>query len=201
MISSAKKPLSWLFARLISVILHPLIVAPLTYALLINHLDDTTRLQKLLYFGLALIAVIIVPLFSVVRLKKRGQTLSLDVPERDKRLNPFLISIVGYFGVCFLLKLVSAPREITLLMWIYGFNTTVATLITNYWKISVHGMALGGPIAALGFLISPQFYWCLGAAPFMIFSRVRLKAHTFAQVTIGFLLGFLLTLIQFKIIL
>lgn len=201
MVSAENKTRPSIIARLISIILHPLIIAPLTYAILIGYSTDISRSKKFLYFGMVLIAVIIVPLISVVRLKKRGETTSLDIPERVKRINPFIVSIAGYLGVWLLLKFTQAPRVITLLMWCYGFNTFVATLITNYWKVSVHGMALGGPIAALGYLISPIFYWGVLAAPLMIYSRVKLKAHTVAQVITGFLLGFFLTYIQFEIIL
>ncbi|HPC36684.1 MAG TPA: hypothetical protein P5268_07290 [Candidatus Marinimicrobia bacterium] len=188
-------------ARLISVILHPLIIAPLTYALIIWHSSEIGRTQKLVYLGLVLIAIIFIPLISVLYLKKRGKTASLDVPERDKRISPFIICIAGYFSVWLLLKLSGAPPTITLLMWCYGFNTAIATIITHYWKISVHGMALGGPIAALGFIISPVFYWGILTAPLIVYSRVKLKAHTATQVITGFLLGFLLTLIQFEIFL
>ncbi|HOD38435.1 MAG: hypothetical protein KA076_08460 [Candidatus Marinimicrobia bacterium] len=188
-------------ARLISVILHPLVIAPLTYALIIAHTSEINRTQKLLYLGLVLIAIIFIPLISVLYLKKRGETTSLDVPERDKRISPFLVCIAGYFIVWILLKVSGAPRSISLLMWCYGFNSIIATIITKYWKISVHGMALGGPIAALGFVISPTFYWGILIAPLIVYSRVKLKAHTIAQVITGFLLGFLLTLIQFGIFL
>jgi len=192
---------SQIIARPISTILHPLIVAPVTFIILLRHCNNLNRPQALLFFGLILIAIVIIPLLSVVRLKKRGQTASLDVPERANRINPFLISVLGYLGIWVALKLTGAPAEISAMMLIYTVNTAIATVITHFWKISVHGMALGGPIAALGFLVSLQFYWFLLAAPLMIYSRVKLKAHTVAQVVVGFLLGFLLTTIQLAAIL
>ncbi len=190
-----------LTAWLISVILHPLIVAPVTFIILLGQYDNLSRSRSIMLFGLILLAIVIVPLLSVVRLKKRGQTTSLDVPERAMRINPFVVSVVGYLLVWLALKIVGAPVAISALMLIYTLNTAIATVITHFWKISVHGMALGGPIAALGRLVAPQFYWLILAAPFMIYSRVRLKAHTPAQAGIGFLLGFVLTLIQLGIIL
>jgi len=201
MVSAEKNEYPSVFARLISLILHPLIIAPVTYAVIIGSSSEIGGPDKLLYFGLAFMAVIIIPLVSVVRLKRRGDTISLDVPERTKRINPFLISIIGYFSIWISFKIMHAPREISLLMWCYGFNTLVATIITHYWKVSVHGMALGGPIVALAYLISPVFYWGTLAAPLIVYSRVELKAHTKAQVIAGFLLGFCLTLIQFEIFL
>jgi len=201
MVSADKNKQPSVLAKLISVILHPFIIATMTYALIIGNSNAIGRSDKFTYFGMALIAVIIIPLLSVLRLKKRGETVSLDVPERSKRINPFLVSIVGYFGVWLLFKIMHAPREISLLMWCYGINTLVATIITRYWKISVHGIALGGPIVALAYLVSPAFYWGILTAPLMVYSRVELRAHTIAQVITGFLLGFFLTLFQFESIL
>ncbi|MCG2716999.1 MAG: PAP2 family protein, partial [Candidatus Marinimicrobia bacterium] len=65
----------------------------------------------------------------------------------------------------------------------------------------IHGMALGGPVAALGIVVSPGFYWLTPSALLILFSRVKLKAHTPAQVVTGFILGFLLTYIHFKLLL
>lgn len=195
-----KNSRSPLVARLISAILHPLIVAPVTFVILLCH-TEIGRTKMVLLFGLVIIAIVVVPLLSVVHLKRRGRTASLDVPERANRINPFLISILGYFIVWALLKLTGAPQPVTVLMWIYTTNTAIATFITHYWKISIHGMALGGPIAALGWVVSPGFYWVAIAAPLIVYSRVKLKAHSIAQVICGFLLGFLLTLIQLAIIL
>lgn len=190
-----------IIAQLISTIMHPLIVAPVAFVILLRHCGNLNPSQSLLFFGLILVAIVIVPLLSVVRLKRRGKTASLDVPERANRINPFLISVLGYLGIWIALKLTGAPAEISAMMLIYTVNTAIATVITHFWKVSVHGMALGGPIAALGFLVSPQFYWFLLAAPLMIYSRVKLKAHTVAQVVVGFLLGLLLTTIQLAAIL
>ncbi len=130
-------------------------------------------------------------------MKKLGLTSSLDIPEREKRIAPFLISIIIYLLALLILWQMKAPGVVLILMWAYAFNTSVATIITRHWKISIHGMALGGPIAALGIVVSPVYFWAILLFFPMLYSRVTLKAHTIAQVVVGFTLGFILTIFHF----
>ena len=86
------------------------------------------------------------------------------------------------------------------IMLIYTINTGVATLITRYWKISVHGLSFGIPIATFGMLLSKKYFYLSSLLPLLVYSRVKLKAHTISQVIAGFTLGLILTVLQIKII-
>jgi len=130
-------------------------------------------------------------------MKRHGRTVSMDIPEREKRITPFFISVFFYSIALLILWIIGSPKPILILMWAYVFNTVVATIITKYWKISIHGMALGGPMAALGLAVSPIYFWCIPLVFPMTYSRVKLNAHTPAQVFTGFILGFLLTATHF----
>lgn len=113
---------------------------------------------------------------------------------------PFILSILSYVLALFILWQMQASRPVLVLMWAYAFNTAVATIITKYWKISIHGMGFGGPIAALGQVISANYYGALPLMVLILFSRVKLKAHTPLQVIAGTFLGFILTYIHFKLL-
>ena len=183
----------------ISVLFHPFLLGTAAFAVII-FIDDTAAMVKLLYFLIAVMAIVIVPLVYVVKMKRSGGTSSIDIPERELRSGPFIIGIVTYLVALFLFWILKAPAPLMILMWAYAFNTTVATLITSYWKISIHGMGVGGPVAALGYVVSPGFYWVFLIVPILTYSRVSLKAHTVMQVIAGFVLGFLLTLTHYKIL-
>jgi len=153
------------------------------------------------YFLIAFAAIVLLPMGRVWLMKRRGETVHLDIPEREKRWRPFVFGMMCYLGALAILAWMGAPRAVLVVMWIYFFNTLVATAITRYWKISIHGMAAGGPTAALGYLVAPGFYWLILTLPFLVFSRVRLKAHTPSQVLAGFTAGLLLTFMQLKVML
>jgi membrane-associated phospholipid phosphatase len=188
------------FAKIISVVLHPFIISSTTFLIFLIY-SDIPVFNRVVIMTVALIATVVFPMLHVILMKKRGDTISLDIPEREKRIYPFLLSILIYVIALGILLLIQSPRPILILMWAYVFNTTIATIVTRYWKISIHGMALGGPVAALGIVVSPSFYWLTPSALLILFSRVKLKAHTPTQVITGFILGFLLTCIHFKLLL
>ena len=186
-------------AKYISVLLHPFICATISFLLLIS--DSTISFTKFLVTAsITFSATVIAPATQVLIMKHRGRTVSMDIPERETRIAPFFIGVCFYGIALLLLWIIGSPKPVLILMWAYVFNTIVATIITKYWKISIHGMAMGGPIAALGMAISPQFFWCIPLVFPMTYSRVKLKAHTPTQVFAGFILGFLLTTMHFKLL-
>jgi len=185
-----------ILAKYISVLLHPFICATVAFLLLLS--DSFLPLSKyLVIVGITFSATVVLPALQVIIMKRRGQTSSLDIPEREVRINPFIKSAIIYGVALIFLWIIHAPQSVTILMWAYAFNTAVATIITKYWKISIHGMALGGPIAALGIVVSPFYFWCLLLILPITYSRVKLNAHTTLQVLAGFTLGFILTTIHF----
>lgn len=188
-----------LVPQVISVVFHPLIIAPLTFGMIFfSNLYKTSKMWE--YFVISIAATLLAPIIHVSLMKKQGKTSGLDVPEREMRKSPFISGIISYLIALFIFWMLKAPKPALVLMWAYAFNTTVATLITHYWKISIHGMAVGGPTAALGYALSSNFYLLLLALPLIVYSRVSLKAHTPMQVIAGFALGFILTISHFKIL-
>ncbi|RKY56147.1 MAG: hypothetical protein DRP89_01980 [Candidatus Neomarinimicrobiota bacterium] len=186
-------------SQIISIIFHPILFAPMAFALIFfSSLYKSSK--GLECFVISIIATSLTPMIYVYLMKKHGRTKGLDVPEREKRKDPFIIGIVAYLIALLLFWILKAPKPALVLMWAYAFNTMVAILITHYWKISIHGMAAGGPTAALGYVISSNFYLLLLMLPLLVYSRVALKAHTPMQVIAGFALGFILTLTHFKIL-
>ena len=183
-------------AKYISVLLHPFICATISFLLLLSN-SYLSFSKFLVIAGITFSATVIVPTIHVLIMKHQGQTASMDIPEREKRITPFFTGILVYSIALIILWIIDAPKPILILMWAYAFNTIVATIITKYWKISIHGMALGGPLAALGMTISPLYFWFVPLVAPMAYSRVKLNAHTTAQVIAGFILGFLLTATHF----
>ncbi len=186
-------------AQYISVILHPFVCGLLAFLLILS--DACVAFPQFLLISAIIVAAIVAfPALHVMAMKRAGQTASLDIPERTNRISPFVYSIIVYIVSLFVLWIVGAPKAVLVLMWAYAFNTMVATLITKYWKISIHGMALGGPVAAIGQVISPTWFWGTLLIVPMTYSRVKLKAHTSLQVIVGFALGFILTIFHFKLL-
>jgi membrane-associated phospholipid phosphatase len=187
------------FAELISYTIHPLILSPLTFIMLYiwGSQPDYSSFPHLI---MIVLAISIIPFSYVLRMKKNGEIDNIDIPERKQRQKPFIKGTILFLMTAILLILSRGPQNFTSIMLIYTINTGLATLITKFWKISVHGIAFGIPVATFGMLISKKYFYFSSLLPLLIYSRVKLKAHTVSQVIAGFALGFLLTVIQIKFV-
>jgi membrane-associated phospholipid phosphatase len=140
----------------------------------------------------------LIPITTVIILKKLGKIDDLDASIKDQRQFPLTLGI-GYAGLGFLSLILLNANPLTQgLMFCYMTNTVLTLLINRFWKISIHSMGVSGPAAAL--LTNGNYY------PFPMvliivlvsYSRVILKAHSPTQVFAGALLGFCSTYLQLQ---
>jgi membrane-associated phospholipid phosphatase len=81
-------------------------------------------------------------------------------------------------------------------MFCYALNTAIVWRITKYWKISIHLVGIGGPVVAL-WIHGYKFPILMAITIFIIaISRVRLGAHTVAQVIAGTALAIILAYLE-----
>ncbi|MBN2280969.1 MAG: hypothetical protein JXQ65_10335 [Candidatus Marinimicrobia bacterium] len=187
------------FAKSISNIIHPLILSPLTFTILFFNLPMRHGFSYL-YLIITLFSISIIPFAYVWKMKTEGKIENIDIPDRKQRQEPFIKGTILFLITSFLLIILRAPQRLVLIMIIYTINTALATLITKYWKISVHGLSFGIPIATFGMILSKRYFYFSTLLPLLIYSRVKLKAHSIAQVIAGFSLGFILTVLQIKLL-
>lgn len=155
--------------------------------------------------GLVTLHFTVLPLLYLVYLLRQGWIESLDVPQRLKRTRPFAWGVVSY-ALALLMVLWWRPPGWEPTAWIMGaylVNTIVAMVINLWWKISVHLMGLSGALAVLVFFLrhplpgyghrlswDPLIWGLLGLVPALMWARLTLRAHSWAQTAIGALYGF-----------
>jgi membrane-associated phospholipid phosphatase len=138
---------------------------------------------------------------------KSGMVTTTYLSKREDRTMPYIVSIIFfYLTYCILKKLQISP--------VYYYFIIGATLlnilimgINFFWKISSHTASIGalaGMMLGLSYFLG-TFYFQLIAMTLLIagligFARLKLQAHTPAQVYAGFLLGFftILSLFLYK---
>ena len=83
-------------------------------------------------------------------------------------------------------------------MGCYAINTAITWFITQYWKISIHMIGLGGPFVAL--LLSGYNNLFLMALIIILvyLSRIKLKAHNHAQLIAGTFLAMVLAYVELR---
>ncbi len=188
------------FAKLISIIFQPLMMPLITLLILFN--SDTyiafsvsDEMKTFIYF-LFIAFTVVLPTLLFLWLIRRGIISSLEMKEASERRLPFLISIILYFALYYLLRNLALPGIVYVLLLGTILSLVVCFFITIAWKISVHMIGVGGVIGsllALSIRLGADFSFAIYAlvllAGFIGYARLKLFAHTPAQVYSGFLVG------------
>ena len=201
-----------LASRFISDTFNPLVLPPVLFALSL-YLTGYEHHQVLNIFLIALVFFTIIPIAIIYYFKSRNYIQNFDISDLSERRRPFVVIIFSYslgllafitwFGSGHLL-----PVYLTLC---YIINAVVGLLITTKWKISIHSAGIASFSSALFFLhnfriihddffIGQIFIWLsFILIPIIMWARIHLEEHTFAQTLAGALIGFTITYLQLSI--
>lgn len=188
------------FAKIVSVVFHPLLVP--TYALLVMmNLQIYSILVMPIKYRYIIVAFVflttfVLPSLIIFILLKVGKIKSLEMHSRQERIIPLIIIAAAFYSTYYMLKQTSLTGIMALFM-IGATMLVLISLVINYIsKISLHMTAWGGMFGVfLGFAISHNYN--LTAILFAILlilgvvgsARLKLDAHRPVQVYSGFLLG------------
>lgn len=189
-------------AQILSIVFQPMFMPLITAWLLFNshtYIDilSTPALRKFVYATLLLTMVILpVLIFGYLFQKKIITTYHID--KREERKYAFMVTIIFMILTYWIFSRVALP-SIFYAMLIGGLiSIIISALITLFWKISIHMMGVGGlvgSVAGLSYLLkvdlSPMIFLTILISGLTGFARLKLFAHTPAQVYSGFSLGIL----------
>jgi hypothetical protein len=185
-----------MLARIISILLHPLIMPPLGLLLLFNsgtYLEFLSFPQKKAIFLILLSGTTILPLSIIPVMMLQNMIGSLKMEKRQERVMPLLITVIFYGFTWYMLSRLNVPGLISVYTITASITVLICALVSIRWMISLHMTALGalaGMILAISFrfninllLYLSAIFLAGGAAGW---ARLFLKAHTPAQVYIGY---------------
>jgi hypothetical protein len=133
-----------------------------------------------------------IPLAYVLRGVRTGRLTSHHIPEREHRRLPLLFGIASVAVGLPVLVLLGAPRDVPALMAAGGAGLLVFAAVTHWWKMSIHAGVAAGTVATLVAVYGPVALIGVPAVLLACWSRIRLSAHTPAQVVAGALVGALI---------
>ena len=180
--------------------LHPLLM-PLITLWLAMELDPLVAFllpDQGRFITLAMVALmtVVFPITSTLLLKRAGLVSSLELPTRQERLGPYIMTVIYYAMTWYLL--LRAPLDVVASRLFFGATVAVmlTALITIRWKISAHMVGMGGLIGALaglnvvhGLGLFPIFVVAIILAGMLGTARLLTSDHTVGQVLAGALLG------------
>lgn len=143
------------------------------------------------YFFTILTPSLLIHLYS----KFQGWT-SRELGRKERRLVPYIISILCYFGCFFLMEYHNTPRVISIILVAALVIQMICAFINIWWKISTHTAAIGGVAGGLvtysiAFSFNPIWWlsFVILLAGMVGSARMILRQHSLSQVVAGFFVG------------
>lgn len=151
---------------------------------------------KLRVIGMVYLFTILMPTLLIRFYRQyHGWTL-LELGRQEKRMVPYVISILCYAGCYTLMEITHIPHFMSIILMAALAIQMCCVVINIWWKISTHTAAIGGVAGALlafsiifGFNPLGWFSVVLILAGMVGSSRMILRQHSLRQVCYGFLLG------------
>jgi membrane-associated phospholipid phosphatase len=135
------------------------------------------------------VLVAALPLGHVLWGVRRGHWRDYHVAERAKRGKPLLFALASTLTCLAILWWGNAPLSLVALVVAMVSGLAVATLITRFWKISLHTAVATGALVVLLMTFGPRLVVLVPALVLIAWSRVQLGDHTPAQVVAGAAVG------------
>ena len=202
----AKKSGEEKLTKFISYILHPLLMPTYGFAIIFftkNYISTFTPPRiKLLIIGITFLFTFLLPTINALILLRIGRIRSLEMETTSERVIPYGSAVLYYFALFYLFFNADFPSIFKILILGAAISILMTMLINYRWKISAHTIGIGGLTgAALGIIyrLHLDMHYVLMLLLFLSgvigYARLKLNAHSPAQVYSGFLLGFSIELL------
>ncbi len=190
------------FARILSVLFHPLLV-PTYFLLILFRLPFYSMLSIPVKIKAMVLLLIFVLTFVLPVLVTAGMWLlklidSMEMRRRQERIFPMIAIAIFFYIAFYVLTQLSVLQPATLFM----LGSTILVLLglgfNYFYKISQHMIAWGGltgVLLALGLLLHiPLYFWLFGViliSGITGYARLKITSHSPFEIYSGYLLGML----------
>jgi hypothetical protein len=177
----------------LSALLSPYLVLPVGTAGIIGSVTQP-RKEFFFYTALSIFFSTILPALFVIFEVWRGRITDVHIMDRAQRGGPFLVAILSSALGAGVLRYVGAPADVWGISAVLALNGVLLTLITSFWKISMHVAVLSATVCAALLMIPQDTPWpLLALIPALIWGRVTRGRHTVWQGLAGAMVAALIT--------
>ena len=185
-------------ARIMSMIFTPfyLPIVGLIALFIFSYMSLLPMIYKLVILAMVYLLTVVAPSLLIHLYRLCQGWTSHELGRKERRLVPYIISIVCYFACFFWMEYRNTPRVISIIVVVALTIQMVCALINIWWKISTHTAAIRGVAGGLvsysiAFSFNPLWWLCfvLILAGAVGTARMILRQHSLSQVVTGFLVG------------
>ncbi len=152
---------------------------------------------------MAFITTVLLPIISIYMLKKQGIISNIKIEKREERSIPYLLLFSYYAITAFMIYRISfVPILVPLLFAIPAIAAITLAIINLIIKISAHALSISS-LNTLLVILKYHYDLKLNIPIVVVFvlsliiviSRKYLRAHTWIELLLGYLLGIAITLV------
>lgn len=174
-------------AETVSVLLGPQVWSPLLMVAVAARAGFSLG-QLYLWFPVFFLILVVIPISYLYLAAKYGRTTAWDLPQKKDR---YL-----FLGVCCLLLIFSVGLAyLSANLFLYHLNLiilgllTILTIITYFWKISLHTSLNTAGIILVNYLFDWKLLYLFALLPIIYWARLALHRHNIYQLLGGSLIS------------
>jgi hypothetical protein len=191
----------WIFGQVVSIIFHPLFIPTYIFCLLMEAIPyefaGISQWQLTLRFFSCFWWTVFLPAFAIFLLWRLQFINSILLKTQKERIVPFIIVMFFYWWMYYLSRNFTDQPLVLRFFYMGIFLSTVVGLILNsYLKISLHGMAAGGAVTAIGlfswYYAIPLWIYLIPAvllAGLIATARMLVSDHSTREIYLGLFMG------------
>ncbi|MBF9255535.1 hypothetical protein I2I11_19710 [Pontibacter sp. 172403-2] len=186
---------------------HPLLLPTYLFGFILFYMPapmlSLTMMGRWIMLGMLFFTTFVIPGLGAYTMVRTGQLDSVEMDRREQRGLPLLFTGVCYGLTAYLLHRESDFDSIFYFVMVIMAATVFYTYaVSLFWKISAHGVGMGGGLGLLlilnrlapeAMMMAPIAVLLLSAGA-VLSARLSLHKHSPAQVYTGFASGLLLAL-------
>lgn len=187
-------------AKVLSDMFRPTYFPMLGFVLLLifTYLSMLPWQLKLSLLAMVYMMTIFLPAIGVYTYRRINHLTPQELQLHHNRMVPYMLHIICYCILLYVMNDIHAPVFISGIIVISLLVQCICTVITLWWKISIHSAGMGAIIGALVaysiiFQFNPVWWLCAAilVSGLVNSSRMLLRQHTLGQVMGGTFVGFL----------
>lgn len=189
-----------LISRVVSMMFTPFYLPLVGLAALFffSYLNTFPLYYILMVMGIVWLFTVLLPTMLIHLYRRYHGWTPIQLGVRERRMVPYVISILCYFTCFYIMSLRHTPHTITSILIAALAVQMLCAMINVWWKVSTHSAAIGGVAGgllsfSLIFNFNPVWWLCLVIllGGMVGTSRMILRQHTLPQVVVGFFVGLL----------
>lgn len=197
-------------AKIISILIHPLIIPSLGFLLLFNsgtYLGYLPFDYKKMILIIVVLCTFVIPLSMIPFFLYQKMIFDIQLSQSRERYIPLVVSFSLFMFCYFLLRRIPVPPDYQAFCLGCALSVLIILLVIAKWKISLHMVGIGGLTGLIIYLtiqmqVNLEFYLILTliAAGMVGTARLILEAHKPFEIYSGFLIGcIVITSVMFMI--